>query len=253
MRMRTAPGPRWEPPLPRGRARRHGRPMPWAAHRLGACMATRRPDRRRRRLAARRRRGAALLHAFARFVLEGIGTPAPVAPTRHLVVGGLYRYVRNPMYIAVASTIVGQALLLGRPGLLLYAAVFGAVVWAFVHWYEEPTLESAASAPSTRRTAAPCPAGTRACARGRARERPRPHRPRRRRRAARVRRRGLLGRAQQPGLRGATSPRCSPPGARRAGPSSSSATTPTSRPRRCGPTSRATRSGPSSTATRTCS
>ena len=82
----------------------------------------------------------ALLHAFARFVAEGIGTPAPVAPTRHLVVGGLYRYVRNPMYLAVAATIVGQALVLGRPALLLYAAAFGAVVWAFVRGYEEPTL-----------------------------------------------------------------------------------------------------------------
>jgi protein-S-isoprenylcysteine O-methyltransferase Ste14 len=83
---------------------------------------------------------AVLLHAFARFVVEGLGTPAPVAPTQHLVVGGLYRYVRNPMYLAVAATIVGQAMILGRPALLLYALVFGAVVWAFVHFYEEPTL-----------------------------------------------------------------------------------------------------------------
>jgi protein-S-isoprenylcysteine O-methyltransferase Ste14 len=83
---------------------------------------------------------AVLLHAFARFVLDGAGTPAPVAPTERLVVGGLYRYVRNPMYLAVAATIVGQALILGRPGLLLYAAGFGAMVAAFVHGYEEPTL-----------------------------------------------------------------------------------------------------------------
>jgi protein-S-isoprenylcysteine O-methyltransferase Ste14 len=83
---------------------------------------------------------AALLHAFGRFVVEGLGTPAPVAPTQRLVVGGLYRYVRNPMYLAVAAAIVGQALILGRPGLLLYAAAFGAVVWAFVRYYEEPTL-----------------------------------------------------------------------------------------------------------------
>jgi protein-S-isoprenylcysteine O-methyltransferase Ste14 len=81
-----------------------------------------------------------LLHAFARFALEGVGTPAPVAPTERLVVRGLYRYVRNPMYLAVAATIIGQALLLGRPILLAYALVFMAVVAAFVKLYEEPTL-----------------------------------------------------------------------------------------------------------------
>jgi protein-S-isoprenylcysteine O-methyltransferase Ste14 len=82
-----------------------------------------------------------LLHAFAQFVAEGLGTPAPVAPTTQLVVGGLYRHVRNPMYLAVGATIVGQALVLGRPGLLLYALAFWAIVAAFVHFYEEPTLE----------------------------------------------------------------------------------------------------------------
>ncbi len=81
-----------------------------------------------------------LVHAFARFVVEGVGTPAPIAPTERLVVGGLYRYVRNPMYLAVAAVIVGQALLLGRPVLLAYAGVFGVVVWTFVRSYEEPTL-----------------------------------------------------------------------------------------------------------------
>ena len=83
---------------------------------------------------------AVLLHAFARFVVEGAGTPAPVAPTQRLVVGGLYRHVRNPMYVAVAATIVGQALILGQPVLLAYAAAFVAVVAAFVHGYEEPVL-----------------------------------------------------------------------------------------------------------------
>ena len=74
------------------------------------------------------------------WLVEGLGTPAPVAPTENLVVGGVYRYVRNPMYLAVTSTIVGQALLLGRPVLLAYAVVFFAVVATFVHWYEEPAL-----------------------------------------------------------------------------------------------------------------
>ena len=81
-----------------------------------------------------------LLHAFARFVTEGLGTPAPVAPTERLVVGGAYRHVRNPMYLAVLAVIVGQALLLGRLELFLYAAVVLAAFAAFVHWYEEPTL-----------------------------------------------------------------------------------------------------------------
>ena len=81
-----------------------------------------------------------LVHAFVRFVVEGVGTPAPVAPTEHLVVGGLYRYVRNPMYLAVAAIIVGQALVLGRPALLLYAAAFVAVTATFVRLYEEPVL-----------------------------------------------------------------------------------------------------------------
>jgi len=81
-----------------------------------------------------------LIAAFARFVVEGLGTPAPVAPTQELVVGGLYRYVRNPMYLAVLAAILGQALLLGRPVLVAYAAVMAAAFAAFVHWYEEPTL-----------------------------------------------------------------------------------------------------------------
>jgi protein-S-isoprenylcysteine O-methyltransferase Ste14 len=81
-----------------------------------------------------------LAQAFARFVREGSGTPAPPAPTDRLVVGGLYPYVRNPMYIAVAATIIGQTLLLGRLWLLAYAALFCLVVATFVRLYEEPAL-----------------------------------------------------------------------------------------------------------------
>lgn len=81
-----------------------------------------------------------VIGAFVRFVTEGRGTPAPIAPTERLVVGGLYRYVRNPMYLAVAATIVGQALLLGRLELLAYAALFLGTTGAFVYWYEEPML-----------------------------------------------------------------------------------------------------------------
>jgi protein-S-isoprenylcysteine O-methyltransferase Ste14 len=82
----------------------------------------------------------ALLYAFTRFVTEGRGTPAPIAPTERLVVGGLNRYVRNPMYLSVAAMILGQGLLLARPVLVVYAAVFLVVTAAFVRLYEEPTL-----------------------------------------------------------------------------------------------------------------
>jgi protein-S-isoprenylcysteine O-methyltransferase Ste14 len=81
-----------------------------------------------------------VLSAFGRFVFEGVGTPSPVAPTQRLVVGGLYRYVRNPMYLAVGAVILGQAAVLGRGVLVAYAVLFGAAVWSFVHWYEEPHL-----------------------------------------------------------------------------------------------------------------
>lgn len=83
---------------------------------------------------------AVLVHAFIRFAGEGRGTPAPTAPTERLVVGGLYRHVRNPMYLAVLATITGQALSLGRPVLLLYGLVVSIAVTSFVHWYEEPLL-----------------------------------------------------------------------------------------------------------------
>jgi protein-S-isoprenylcysteine O-methyltransferase Ste14 len=83
---------------------------------------------------------AVLVSAFARFAREGLGTPAPVAPTEHLVVGGLYRYVRNPMYLAVVGAIVGQALLFGQPALLVYAALVASAVTTFVYGYEQPTL-----------------------------------------------------------------------------------------------------------------
>ena len=82
----------------------------------------------------------ALVQAFVRFVVEGLGTPAPIAAPERLVVGGLYRYVRNPMYVAVLSVIVGQALILGQLVLLPYAAAFWVITAAFVRWYEEPAL-----------------------------------------------------------------------------------------------------------------
>lgn len=82
---------------------------------------------------------AFLLSAFALFAIHQ-GTPAPVAPTKTLVVTGVYRFVRNPMYLAVLAIILGQALLFGSWGVLIYAALVFAAVFAFVKGYEEPTL-----------------------------------------------------------------------------------------------------------------
>jgi protein-S-isoprenylcysteine O-methyltransferase Ste14 len=68
------------------------------------------------------------------------GTPAPIDPPKELVVHGLYRYSRNPMYVGVLSIIAGQALILEALPLALYACAIFAMFHAFVVLYEEPTL-----------------------------------------------------------------------------------------------------------------
>jgi protein-S-isoprenylcysteine O-methyltransferase Ste14 len=82
-----------------------------------------------------------LVDSFARFALQGLGTPAPVAPTQKLVVTGLYLSVRNPIYVAVVVIILGQAILLGDWRLLVYGALFWVACHLFVIVYEEPTLQ----------------------------------------------------------------------------------------------------------------
>lgn len=82
----------------------------------------------------------ALIECFARFALKGLGTPAPVAPTKHLVVTGLYRHVRNPMYVAVLAIILGQALWFASVAVLAYTAIVWFAFTAFVMVYEEPVL-----------------------------------------------------------------------------------------------------------------
>ena len=83
---------------------------------------------------------AVVLDSFARFALQGLGTPAPILPARHLVVSGLYRYVRNPMYVGVLGIIVGQGLLFGDGRLFAYGVLLWLGVHVFVVGYEEPTL-----------------------------------------------------------------------------------------------------------------
>jgi protein-S-isoprenylcysteine O-methyltransferase Ste14 len=81
-----------------------------------------------------------LLDCFRRFAVQGLGTPAPIAPPQHLVVTGAYRHVRNPMYVAVVSLILGQAALFASVPVLIYGLLMWAGFHAFVLGYEEPTL-----------------------------------------------------------------------------------------------------------------
>src|ERR1700716_1153333 len=81
-----------------------------------------------------------LVDSFARFALQGLGTPAPIAPTQNLVVTGLYRYVRNPIYVALVAVILGQAALFGDQRLLAYGVLVWLAFHAFVVGYEEPVL-----------------------------------------------------------------------------------------------------------------
>lgn len=74
------------------------------------------------------------------FARRGRGTLSPVDPPRQLVVQGLYRYVRNPMYLSVTTIVLGEVLLTRSRGLLLYWAIWFLVVNLFVIGYEEPTL-----------------------------------------------------------------------------------------------------------------
>src|ERR1700704_211841 len=80
-----------------------------------------------------------LVDAFARFALQGLGTPAPIAPTRNLVVTGLYRYVRNPIYVAVVAIIQGQAVLMGDWRLIVYGALLWLPLPLFVVAYAKNT------------------------------------------------------------------------------------------------------------------
>lgn len=83
---------------------------------------------------------AIVLDSFARFALQGLGTPAPVLPTRHLVVSGLYQYVRNPIYVGVLWVVLGQGMLLGDGRLLVYGVLLWLGFHVFIVGYEEPTL-----------------------------------------------------------------------------------------------------------------
>ncbi len=84
--------------------------------------------------------GAILGESLVRFARRGLGTPAPWAPPERLVVTGLYRFVRNPMYVGVVALVIGQGLLLGSEAVLVWAACAAAGFHLFVVLYEERAL-----------------------------------------------------------------------------------------------------------------
>jgi protein-S-isoprenylcysteine O-methyltransferase Ste14 len=81
-----------------------------------------------------------LADAYLRFARDGLGTPSPLAPPRRLVVSGVYRHLRHPMYVATTAALVGEALLLRQAILLVAAGAYGATLAALAHWREEPLL-----------------------------------------------------------------------------------------------------------------
>lgn len=83
---------------------------------------------------------ALLVTCIAEFARSGRGTLSPVDPPTHLVVRGLYRYVRNPMYVTVTMILLGEAMLIQSRDLAIYWAVFFAAANVFVIGYEEPAL-----------------------------------------------------------------------------------------------------------------
>jgi protein-S-isoprenylcysteine O-methyltransferase Ste14 len=86
--------------------------------------------------------GAALFWCIRDFAVSGRGTLAPIDPPTVLERAGLYRYVRNPMYVAVLVTLFGEALYFGSRTLAIYAVFVWAVFHTFVRLYEEPKLRA---------------------------------------------------------------------------------------------------------------
>lgn len=85
--------------------------------------------------------GAIYLWCLWDFASAGRGTPAPIDPPEHLVVRGLYRYTRNPMYVGVVGVIFGWALSFSAQRIAIYGLCVGAFFHLFVVFYEEPHLK----------------------------------------------------------------------------------------------------------------
>lgn len=81
-----------------------------------------------------------LLESMRRFIYVGRGTLVPTVPTETLVVSGLYRNVRNPMYVGVGTAVIGEAILFSAIKMLIYFVIVWLIIHLFVVFYEERTL-----------------------------------------------------------------------------------------------------------------
>jgi protein-S-isoprenylcysteine O-methyltransferase Ste14 len=81
-----------------------------------------------------------LLWCARDFAVRGRGTPNPLDPPRALVVDGLYRFVRNPMYVGVVTSVLGQAALYRSSAVVWYAAIVAVAFHLRVILFEEPKL-----------------------------------------------------------------------------------------------------------------
>jgi protein-S-isoprenylcysteine O-methyltransferase Ste14 len=86
--------------------------------------------------------GAILMHCIWGFAFYGRGTLAPINPPEILVIRGLYRYTRNPMYLSVLSVVAAESLFFENSTLLIYMAIVFLSFHLFVHLYEEPHLRN---------------------------------------------------------------------------------------------------------------
>lgn len=83
---------------------------------------------------------AGLLWCIWQFFSEGRGTLAPIDPPKDLVIRGLYKYVRNPMYVSVVTILVGEAILFLSTEIVIETGIFMVLAYLFVVFYEEPAL-----------------------------------------------------------------------------------------------------------------
>jgi protein-S-isoprenylcysteine O-methyltransferase Ste14 len=83
---------------------------------------------------------APAFESMKRFIVVGRGTLVPVVPTEHLVVSGMYRHVRNPMYVGIPTALAGEAMVFRSRGVVVVAFCLWLASHPFVCFYEEPTL-----------------------------------------------------------------------------------------------------------------